>query len=361
MPRFAYHIWLTGCDEYTSEFDNTGYNKGRLAKLVHEGKTTYISFSQTGKIGARNSSFQSVTTAFTQYYSDAQKGKICFYFLPYEGNIETEYFRFTYRLMATAGIEFLNSSMLENEIIPFNSVDDIIAVRNKLRNRNKSNNSTYITKNFDGDTEIYGKTYGASKKETALICFAISSLVQPVTLYEIREQELTTLPKPERTALELQNVKIIETNTEMEKNYLNNTSLRSPRFNYNLLEKLGMKKCGFCKCMIPELISGAHIWPVSDIKQKQNLEINKKIEYATDGDNGIWLCENHHRMLDRNVIKITEDGKLQHTSKLNKQVVEFIKEITPITELKSGVISGSFVSYLKKRNQRLLGMTYIYL
>jgi hypothetical protein len=54
----------TGCDEYTVEFIDTGYNKGRLAALYFQDETIYISFSETGVITARNSFFQSLTTAF---------------------------------------------------------------------------------------------------------------------------------------------------------------------------------------------------------------------------------------------------------------------------------------------------------
>lgn len=37
--------------------------------------------------------------------------------------------------------------------------------------RNRSNNSTYLTKGTDGALEVYGKTYGANKYETSLICY----------------------------------------------------------------------------------------------------------------------------------------------------------------------------------------------
>lgn len=355
----------TGCAEYTYEFDNATdvYNKGRLAKIKYLNKIIYISFSQHGKIIARNSFFQSVTTALTQYYYDDERGKIYYYFLPFEGNIETPYFMFMYRLMITAGIQFLNPNVLQQQIAPFTTIDDMILARDKLRNLRNNNHSTYITKSFDKtnvNIEIYGKTYGANKKETTLICLAISTLSN-AKLYEICDQNLCTLPEPDLNAIRsCNNIEIIPTDQRMEKTFLlDNNSLRSPRFTCNLLEKLGAKKCTFCNCSIPELISGAHIWPVSSIKQKTSLNLKKKIEYATDGDNGLWLCENHHKMLDRNLIKIIETGELKYRSNLDEKIIKFIKETTTITKIEEKIIVSNFIKYLKERNKLNPKINYV--
>lgn len=347
---------VTGCDEYTIEFDNAGYNKGRLANLEYNGSITYVSFSVTGKVQGRNYFFQSLPTALVRYYQDKKVNKrICFYFLPLKGNIETAYFKFMYRLMATAGFEFLNANKsLKHEIHPFTTIDDIIAARDKNIGRNPGNNPTYITRSSNGITEIYGKTYGASKKETALLCI-VASRVTPkqIDLYEIREQTLSELPKLDLEVIQsLGNVNIIKTNLTMERReFEKNNSLRSPQYIYNLLEKLGPKKCAFCKCEIPELIEGAHIWPVIDIKRMQNLSIEKKIEYATDGDNGIWLCDNHHKMLDEYFLGINENGELRYKSNIDEESIQYIKDTTPITQLTKLVVTTKFIEYLKKRNK----------
>ena len=353
---------VTGCSEYTCEFDNTGYNKGRLAIIEYRGTKTYVSFSETGKIKGRNYFFQSFTTAFSRYYSDIRINKrICFYFLPLSGGIATSYFMFTYRLMAAARVEFLNAGkFLKHKIFPFNTVEDIIAARDKNKNYNKSNNSTYITRNSEGIVQIYGKTYGASKKETALLCIAVSRLAAQIELYEICEQNLAELPKPDLEVIRsLGNIEVIATDLTMERNeFEKNNSLRSPRFNYNLLEKLGPKKCAFCRCEIPELIEGAHIWPVTEIKRVHSLSIKSKIEHATDGDNGIWLCENHHRMLDMSFLMINEEGKLKYRSNIEEEPMEYIKDTTPITQLEKDIITTKFVKYLKERNKLVENMQY---
>jgi len=102
--------------------------------------------------------------------------------------------------------------------------------------------------------------------------------------------------------------------------YENNDSLRSPAFIYNLLEKLGDKKCALCECEIPQLIQSAHIWPVANIKRTNNINQGQKLQSAIDGDNGIWLCNNHHRLFDINMILINEEGRLNTSQTSGKGI-----------------------------------------
>ena len=125
---------------------------------------------------------------------------------------------------------------------------------------------------------------------------------------------------------------------------------RSPLYTYNLLAKLGPKKCAFCGCEIPELIQGAHIWAVSEIKKETAVSIDEKIRWATDGDNGLWLCENHHRMLDVNLITIAENGNIEYKEDMEENHRDYIEWSTPNTVLASSVLTAAFLAYLRKRN-----------
>jgi hypothetical protein len=324
-----------------------------LAALYFNNAVIYVSFSETGAITARNSFFQSLTTAFRMYCEAKSKGKarICFYFLPFSGNVETKYFYFMYRLMLTVGVEFLNADKILSRLPqPFSTIDDIIAARELNRGKNRGNNSTYITRD-SAVTQIYGKTYGASKKESALLCIAASLLSTNVELYEVCEGNLSELPAPDlKIITELGNVKIISTDYTMErKEFEENNSLRSPLFKYNLLEKLGPKKCAMCDCAIPELIEGAHIWPVFAIKRDNNIDITEKLQYATSGDNGIWLCENHHKMFDENLITINFAGEVEVSPVLKPEDKRFIDYSTIIRKLSSAILTAQFCSFLRKR------------
>ena len=346
---------VTDCTEYTREFDNTGYNKGRLATIEYQGRINFVSFSEKN-IKGRNSSFQSFPTALVRYHQEQNTNKkIFFYFLSTSGNYETPYFTFMYRLMKTAGVEFLNEEkFLTSMISPFTTIEDIIANRNLSRGRNRSNNPTYLTRSSDNTIQIYGKTYGANKKETTLLCIALSRIATvQIELYQICEQNLSILPQPDLEVIQaLGKIKIITTDLTMERNeFETNDSLRSIAYLYNLFTKLGDKKCVFCKCEIPQLIQGAHIWSVADIKKESNLSPEEKLKQAIDGDNGIWLCQNHHKMLDLHLLRITENGKLKIKSDLKQKSVKYINDITRINQLPQEVLTHKFLEYLEKRNK----------
>ena len=148
---------------------------------------------------------------------------------------------------------------------------------------------------------------------------------------------------------------IIPSDMTLEKKIFNsNINLRSPRYIFNLLEKLGEKRCALCNCEIPELIQGAHIWPVSNIKKNAQLSLEEKIKHAINKDNGIWLCENHHKMFDEHIISFDNDGKLFINNSLRQMDCEFINDITPCQQLPASVLTKEFLGYLQLRNSLAL-------
>lgn len=347
---------LTGQDDFVVEFDNTGYNIGRLATLEFDGSIGYISFSEF-EVGARNSFFQSFPSALVKYHQEANPRKnIYFYFLEPDGNIETPYFIFMYRLMMTAGTIFLNETdYLNNTITPFNSVPDIIAQRNLNRERNRSNVSSYVTVNENNILQIFGKTYGANKYETTLLCLALHKITPySMELYEIQEGDLRQLPRDARNVILSLGIDVVTSNLILEREeFERNDSLRSPTYIYNLLEKLGEKKCSFCDCEIPQIIQGAHVWNVASIKRTNNINIEAKIQYATDGDNGLWLCNNHHKLFDINMLYILPDGRLKFKTNIQASHEEYLRNFTINNQLSNHILTPKFIEYLGKRNRSL--------
>lgn len=349
---------VSGKTEYTVEFDNFGYNIGRLAILDYRGKKTFISFSEV-EIRSRNSSFQSFPSALSRYILDENPNKeICFYFHPdTTGNWETPYFIFMYRLMKTAKVNFLNSNQyLRTPIIPFASPEDIILHKDQMRNRNPGNRSTYLTRGSKNQLQIFGKTYGANKYETTILCLAISQIANTdVELYEIEEGGLTKLPQTSKNAIEsLGVVHIFTSNRIIERiDFEENDSLRSVQYIYNLLEKLGDKKCALCECDIPQIIQGAHIWPVADIKKENHLTQDEKLNLALDGDNGLWLCNNHHKLLDSHIIKLFEDSSVKHKMTLTESQSSYLNRFTTIRQLPENIVNERMVEYIIKRNQNI--------
>lgn len=357
-------IKITGQPYFTVDFDNSEYNRGRLAVLEYEGKTNYISFSEF-EIQSRNSFFQSFPSALLRYYEEENTNKqIYFYFLQPDGNIKTPYFIFMYRLMKTAGTIFLNQTAVLNlDIVPFNSASDMIAQRDLNREKNGGNASTYITIDENNVLQIYGKTYGANKYETTLLCLALNEITYfPIELYEIQEGTLKTLPSLARKIIISRGIKVISTDLSFEKaEYETNDSLRSPTYIYNLLEKLGEKKCAFCNCEIPQIIQGAHVWPVASIKKQDHLNLDQKIQCAIDRDNGLWLCNNHHKLFDINLLYITPDGHIKYKLNLENHHEAYLRGVTFNNKLAETILTPNFISYLANRNRLLDESLYTYI
>lgn len=345
---------LTGRQDYTVTFDNTGYNVGRLATLEFNDSINYISFSEV-EIGSRNSFFQSFPSALVKYHQDINPRKnIYFYFLEPDGNIETAYFIFMYRLMKTAGTIFLNESEYLNSVItPFNSASDIIVQRDLNRGKNRGNASSYVTVDENDTLQIFGKTYGANKYETTLLCLAIHEITSySMELYEIQEGSLRQLPRDARNVVLSLGIDVITSDLILERaEFEKNDSLRSPTYIYNLLEKLGEKKCSFCNCEIPQIVQGAHIWNVASIKKTNNINLETKIQYAIDGDNGLWLCNNHHKLFDINMLYIMPDGRLKFKTNIEASHERYLRDSTVNHRLLNHVLTPKFIEYLGKRNR----------
>ena len=345
-------------NDYQDEFFEKTYNKGRLAILFYEDIANYISFSEK-EIGGRNSSVQSVPTAFNLFYLNPYKKKrLYYYFLNFNGNAATDYQIMMYRLMKTIGFIFLNvDTTIQSRISVFTSLDDIMNAKRSNTGKNKSNNASYITKSSSCNYDIYGKTYGANKYDTSMTCYALSMLAkenQNITLYEVVEKDLKELPESSINVLKkMNNIKIIPTNIQLEKKvFQENNSLRSPRYIFNLLERLGAKKCALCDCEIPELIQGAHVWPVANIK-KAPISDEEKLRCATDGENGIWLCENHHTLFDENILLVNKDLTFSIENSIKDSDVDFINKITTHKQLPDFYKSIQFTKYIENRNKEI--------
>lgn len=345
---------ITGQEEYNVLWDSNGYNKGRMAMLEHDGKTDYISFSEIVNEG-RNSFFQSVPTALNQcILALGKNARPYYYFLPIMGEYQSAYYRFMYRLLNTVGVRFLNQEdYLKNRIVPFASVEDMLLARETNRGKNSGNNSTYMT--LTGDiVQIFAKVYGANKYESELFALASHKLTKSkIELYEIKEGNLTELPVSSQKVLAKvcgrQLDLIIGDMTLEKKEFEKDNSLRSPRYIYNLLARLGRKKCALCACDIPELIQGAHIWGVSQIKRDASLSMDEKLAHAISQHNGLWLCENHHKMFDADIIRIKADGTVIVRNRLTEMQKEFIHDITPSMCVPQEMMSDELIKYLARR------------
>ena len=350
---------VTGQSRFRVVKDRSTYNRGRLVFLEYGGIVNYISLSEAN-IGGRNSSLQSVPTAINMFYADQRQNKrLCYYFIPHVGNAFTDYHLFIYRLLMTAGIDFLNiGDYYQQHVLPYRNVDDLIIDRRENQTSNSSNNSSYVSKTSD-KIQIYAKTFGASKYESTLLAIAISHIAdRPIDLFNICEQDLTKLPQASLNTIEgLGNISMHYTSLFLDKReYLqqsDRSELRSASYTYNLFNRLGAKKCALCGCEIPEIIQGAHIWGVAQISRTPGLDDDTKFNHAVSGHNGLWLCQNHHKLFDSNIILLDNDGFVRLKDNLVTDNVAFIRSTTFRTSVDARFLSAEFKDYLAKRNETL--------
>ena len=221
-----------------------------------------------------------------------------------------------------------------------------------------SNNSSYVSKTSE-TIQIYAKTFGASKYESTLLAIAVSHIAdRPVELFNICEQDLKTLPKSSiNTINSLGNVSLYNTTLFLDKHSTSDnsdrTKLRSASYLYNLYNRIGYKKCALCGCEIGEIIQGAHILGVSQISNEVGLDEEAKFNHAVNGNNGLWLCQNHHKLFDSNIIMIDNDGQVRIKDGLVTEDVAFIRNTTFKTSLDKTIMSSDFRYYISKRNEAL--------
>ena len=78
------------------------------------------------------------------------------------------------------------------------------------------------------------------------------------------------------------------------------------------------------------------------------MDFDHKLRLAVDADNGIWLCENHHKLFDSGLIWF-EEGQLVISNKLNPQDLMFIKQVTTIEQIEPKYINERMLAFFDSR------------
>lgn len=347
---------VTGQDDFSVIRDTSTYNKGRLITIEYGGIKSFVSLSEVSVEG-RNQSVQSIPTAINLYYADNNPNKgLYYYFMPHNGNYFTDYHLLYFRLLKTAGVIFLNLlDYYPAGINAFESIDELVDERNDNRETNRSNNSSFISKTSD-KVQIYAKTYGASKYESTLLAIAAAAITdRPIDLYNICEQDLTRLPQSSLNTINaMGNISIHDTSITLEKrtfiSQAGNNEFRSPIYQRNLLQRLGRKHCALCGCEIAEIIQGAHVWGVAEIARDDHFSDDMKFDHAINGENGLWLCQNHHKLFDSHYLSFNMDGHVLIPSNLRAEDGQFIRAITESESLGYQIMTDNFKWYLSQRN-----------
>lgn len=200
------------------------------------------------------------------------------------------------------------------------------------------------------------------------------------------------LPKPVKKLLSIVGINVhYETSDEILQainNYLSqynrakaNNDLRNQTlFRNNMREKGMPTKCAICGCEVEDLLEAAHIWGVAQIKQEDGRTINrlitntalqdlidesmpyhneqfyKKYTLVNSGDNGIWLCRNHHGLFDNNYFCFdSEYGKVIFKF-ARKEDIEHILGVSDVTDIQLGenILNERTKIFLQKRVEEFL-------
>lgn len=171
---------------------------------------------------------------------------------------------------------------------------------------------------------------------------------------------------------------MIERNME-EDAYLNAKNRHDPRnqnlFRNNIRKKGIPTSCIICGNDNPSVLKAAHLWEVSSIKNADAHEINnflkinnlydlidqqnkhkdelffKKYCLTNSGDNGIWLCGNHHDLFDKNYYCF-ESGTgtvLLHFTD-ERQALNFLNETVNEGKIPQAVLTKATKAFLVQRN-----------
>lgn len=163
---------------------------------------------------------------------------------------------------------------------------------------------------------------------------------------------------------------------QYEKAKSNNILRNQELFKNNIRQKGIQTKCYLCGCEIEHILEAAHLWGVGDIKNTTSGEINaiiskpemkdlidknnehynepfyKKYVLANSGDNGVWLCSNHHGLFDGNYYCFdSKDGKILIRLDATEESKMFFDLITYNDKLPDEVLTPRTKTFLSKRQE----------
>jgi len=215
---------------------------------------------------------------------------------------------------------------------------------------------------------ILGKQYFAFEEQKQKIAYKFTNpIIQTLNKANIKIEYLT-------------NEAFMEEKEKVDNTYIkhrNENKLRNQNLFRNNIRKKGIPmECSVCGNDNSIILDAAHIWEVKAIENAPAKEINdfikiydlddlidksskyknelffKKYSLINSGENGIWLCTNHHRLFDKNYYCFeTKDGKiLLHFNKAS-DALEFSEEMEKYNykEIQSSILSKATKAFIKKR------------
>lgn len=81
------------------------------------------------------------------------------------------------------------------------------------------------------------------------------------------------------------------------------------------------------------------------------MNVDEKFDAATSGDNGLWLCENHHKLFDSNILQLDSKGIFSFSETLSDVEKKFAFDITKNYTLPPHILTNETIAFINKRNE----------
>ncbi len=82
------------------------------------------------------------------------------------------------------------------------------------------------------------------------------------------------------------------------------------------------------------------------------MDDDMKLQHALHADNGIWLCGNHHKLFDINMLMIKDNGEIKHRLNIPESDEEYITSVTLYNTIADNILTSDFRD-LHRRNTSL--------
>lgn len=154
----------------------------------------------------------------------------------------------------------------------------------------------------------------------------------------------------------------------------NNVIRNQELFKNNIRAKGVPTKCCLCGCEIEDILEAAHLWGVSEINSLSPIDVNnimrlpymqdlidetnphkretfyKKYIMANSGDNGVWLCSNHHGLFDSHHYCFdSEDGRIILYFNTEEEVKKFLVDTVNNDKIPRDVLTEKTKRFLAQR------------
>lgn len=278
------------------------------------------------------------------------------------------------KTLITFGVK-INNSITNPPRSGFNTLEEYLSLRSKLKNKNTGNNSTFIS--LDNDSIIvYGRLEGASGIDTINCCKIINLLEKnkKFKIFNISEKPFpsSTIKEIEDLGFELQDPKEIQKETEIqlstsalnEELYEEILKRNQSAFIANILKKYSkykefdVHKCFCCEYNVEQNLIGSHIYRYADIKRdffEGKLSCQEAAHLIVSGENGFLLCGTQDREFEKGQIYFDLEQKsfVANKEKLTDEQFNLVKEKIKPNDFSKIAFSSEFIKNIKEHHKRI--------